>query len=113
MGEKKEDEHRYFPRYHAVAEKFDGQLLVVETNEPFAGKIVDVSRDGAGVLSTQQIEPGSHLVLKFAGKNISFVVRHCQSDLIFKGKYRVGLMRIGSTKENLLQLFLRYGFVAD
>ena len=113
MGEKKADELRYFPRYHAVAENFDGQLFLAQTNELFAGQIVDVSRDGAGVLSIQQVEAGSHIVLKFAGKSISFVVRHCQSDLIFKGKYRVGLMRTGSTKENLLQLFSLHGFVSE
>ena len=113
MAEKKADEHRYFPRYHAVADNFDGQLFVAESNEEFRGQIVDVSRDGAGVLSTQQIEAGSHIVLKFAGKNIQFVVRHCQSELIFKGRYRVGLMRTGSTKENLLQLFSLHGFVTE
>ncbi len=113
MGEIKTSEHRYFPRYHAVAENFDGQLFLADSQIPFQGQIVDVSRDGAGVLSTQQVEAGSHMVLKFAGKSITFVVRHCQSDLIFKGKYRVGLMRVGSVKENLLQLFMLHGFVDD
>lgn len=113
MGEKKAEELRYFPRYHIVAENFDGQLFVVHSNELFLGQIVDVSRDGAGVLSTQQIDVGSHIVLKFAGKSIPFVVRHCQSDLIFNDKYRIGLMRTGSAKENILQLFSLHGLVVE
>jgi len=113
MGEKKTIEHRYFPRYHTVDEQFDGELFFSESMQPFKGQIVDVSRDGVGALGTQQVEAGSHILLKFAGKNIPFVVRHCQPDLIFKDKFRVGLMRSGSSKENLLQLFSLYGFVLD
>lgn len=112
MGELKLDDQRYFPRYHAVADNFAGKLFREEDLSEIPGQVMDVSRDGIGILVTTPQETGQHVVLRFSGKSVVFVVRHCQEDLIFKGKYRAGLMRVGSTKENLLQLFSLHGFLA-
>lgn len=112
MGELKVDDQRYFPRYHAVIDAFSGKLFYAENQAEISGQVMDVSRDGVGVLVTTPLQSGNHIILKFGGKCIVLTVRHCQEDLIFKGKYRAGLMRVGGAKENMLQLFAAHGFLA-
>lgn len=111
MGELKSDNQRYFPRYHAVSESFDGKLYIETNMAEISGQVVDVSRDGIGILVQGPLKSGEHIVLKFSDKSVVFTVRHCQDDLIFKGKYRAGLMRVGGAKENMLQLFSLHGFL--
>lgn len=112
MGIKKTAEQRFFPRYHAVAPSFDGRMYLESDRSSLEGVVTDVSRDGLGALLDRRLSQGDHVILEVANKTLTFVVRHCQEDLIHRGKYRAGLQRIGAVKENVAQVFSALGYLA-
>ena len=113
MESRKPADQRYFPRYEAVSQEFRGQMhLQSDPARPLDGQVTDVSRDGIGAVLNQPVAVGEHIVLRFANRSLTFIVRYCQEDLIHRGKYRVGLQRIGVVKDNVAQIFSALGYLA-
>lgn len=110
MGARQPKEERYFPRYLSVSKSFEGRLRLDEVD--LDAQVLDVSRDGLGVLLSKPVEKGQNIELRAFERSIYFQVAHCHEDLIFKGKYRCGLHRAGSA-ENLVSLFRASGFIDD
>lgn len=113
MGYSKIADQRYFPRYHTVSDNFDGRLYLEADMSEIDGQVVDVSRDGIGVLADYPLAAGDRIVLSFHGRTLTFTVRHCQEDLIYRGKFRAGMMRIGETKENVALIFSTLGLLSS
>jgi hypothetical protein len=109
MGARKTAEERFFPRYISVTSQFTGKLF-----RPMGAaldcRVVDVSRDGLGVISETIVNKGETIELHTLERVIQFQVAYCMDDLIHHGKFRWGLRRVGS-QENLVSLFAANGFI--
>ena len=110
MGAQKPKEERFFPRYITLTARFAGELFRTGKNHALDCRVMDVSRDGLGVLSKDTVAKGETIELHTLGRVIQFQVAYCIDDLISRGNYRWGLRRIGST-ENLVSLFAANGFI--
>ncbi len=110
MAVQKTAEQRFFPRYISVTNRFDGEVFRPATDILLECHVVDVSRDGLGVISNVEVQKGETLELRVLGRVILFQVAYCLEDLIHRGKYRWGLHRTGSA-ENLVSLFMANGFI--
>lgn len=113
MGARKPAEERFFPRYLNVSKGFSGRLGVGPDHATtLLCKVLDVSRDGLGILADAEVKAGETVGLTgVADHEIVFKVAHCEPDLIYKGKYRVGLQQKGT--ENLVSLFRAKGLIDD
>lgn len=108
-GAQKPAEERFFPRYITLTGPFAGELRR-PGGKPLECRVVDVSRDGLGVLSAVVVKKGETLELHSLERVIHFQVAYCIDDLISHGNYRWGLRRVGSN-ENLVSLFAANGFI--
>lgn len=111
MGARKPAESRYFPRFHNVVGPFPGRFITKEEAEVTA-RVLDVSRDGLGILVEKPIRAGDVLDLEVtddAGKRIAMTIVYCVPDLIHKNSFRVGLRRVGTAAENLVNIFSSRG----
>ena len=102
MGLTKPSENRWFPRYHTVTCEYAVRLEA--PGDALQARIVDVSRDGLGVLLGRGVEAGALYEFVLDGKRVKMQIVYCQRDLIHHGSWRAGLRRVGSA-ENLVGLF--------
>lgn len=102
MGLPKTKEDRWFPRYHTV--NADCLIQLKSADEALNARVLDVSRDGLGVLVSREIKSGAAFEFELDGKRIKMQVVFCQRDLIHAGMWRSGLRRVGSA-ENLVNVF--------
>lgn len=102
-------EERFFPRYITITGPFAGELRR-PGGKALECRVMDVSRDGLGVLSPVVVNKGETLELHTLERVIHFQVAYCIDDLISRGDHRWGLRRIGSN-ENLVSLFAANGFI--
>ena len=109
-GAQKPNEERFFPRYITVTSEFAGEIYRAGKGQPLDCRVMDVSRDGLGVISKNAVQKGETLELHTLERVIQFQVAYCMDDLISRGNYRWGLRRVGST-ENLVSLFAANGFI--
>jgi hypothetical protein len=112
MGVRRPANERFFPRYLSVSNAFVGTLRAGEGGPELDCKVIDVSRDGLGVLSNTPVDKNSVVELEVQDRKILLRVAYCLDDLIHKGRYRLGLHRTGSS-ENLVNLFSAAGFLVD
>lgn len=96
-------ENRWFPRYHTVNREF--RISFLAADGAVNARLLDVSRDGLGVLVDREVSKNAALAFELEGKHIKMSVVYCQKDLIHVGWFRVGLRRQGS-QENLVGLFV-------
>ena len=112
MSAKTRNDERFFPRYLAVSKSFDGKLLLADSGARWDAQVLDVSRDGLGVLANTPVPKGGIIELHVEGRQLRFQIVYCNDDLIHRGRFRCGLRRVGST-ENLINIFSAAGFVSD
>src|SRR5688500_13943921 len=74
MGVRRPREERYFPRYHNVTGAFPGRLVEYGTEKEVAAKVIDVSRDGVGVLTEAPVTPGQVLHLVIDDKKVALAI---------------------------------------
>ncbi len=108
MGLRKPDEDRWFPRYHTV--NADVCVRLEAPGDTRNARVLDVSRDGLGVLVEREMKAGDLFEFELDGKRIRLNVVYCQRDLIHPGSHRAGLRRVGSA-ENLIGLFSSQGYL--
>jgi hypothetical protein len=106
---------RWLPRYHTVTGEFQGKL-VDATGENLVLRVLDVGREGLGVLVSTRIAPGTVLTLEMSagGKDVRMpmTVVYCEPDLIHVGRLRCGLHRVKTgPQENLVSLFAACGLL--
>ncbi len=94
---------RWLPRYHTVNREYHVELSP-KAGGALSARLLDVSRDGLGILLEREVRAGETYDLEVDGKGIRVKVVYCIRDLIHAGAYRVGMQRVGST-ENLVSLF--------
>ena len=110
MAARKPQDERFFPRYVNVTEAFDGRLVV--DGRELEARVIDVGRDGLGILADDRVPEGSTVELVLTGdRRLTFHVVYCMDDVIHRGRFRCGLQRYGST-ENLVSLFGAAGYLA-
>jgi hypothetical protein len=110
MGQAKPSEQRWIPRYHSVIGDYHAQLIQGSGSEAreVKARVIDVSRDGLGILVNEALNPGTHLTLIIEDKQIQLQVVYCVKDLIHYDNHRCGLQRMASA-ENLVNLFSAAG----
>lgn len=108
MAKENPKEQRFFVRYRAVKPGFPGRLLDASGHEINA-RIVDVSRDGLGVLLTRSLPSGSLLAIEIGDRRVELSVVYCLPDLIHTGEFRAGLRRRGA--DNLESWFAQLGLI--
>ena len=109
MGARKPQDERYFPRYVTVSDAFDGRLVL--EGQELEARVIDVGRDGLGILADRAVPEGSTVELVLSGdRRMTFHVVYCMDDVIHRGRYRCGLQRYGSS-ENLVSLFGAAGYL--
>jgi hypothetical protein len=109
MGARRSASDRWFPRYYDIVGPCPARLYFGD-GRPFEFRIVDVSRDGLGVIAPEPIAKDTVLQLDIGDRKISMRVVHCNEDLIYAGNFRVGMHRISSS-ENLVSLFAATGCI--
>jgi hypothetical protein len=87
---------------------FPGKLLRAVDQREVMGKPVDVSRSGLGVLSAEQMDPGTELFLEIQGQRIALQIAWGQKDFGKRDLFRYGLVTV-NPDDNLELLFLRTG----
>jgi hypothetical protein len=109
MGVKRLAEDRWFPRFVSVSSAFDGHLELAG-GQPLEARVLDVGRDGLGVIAAAAAKIGDALDLVVGDKRIALTVVYCYGDIIHQGAYRLGLQRRGGS-ENLVSLFAAAGYL--
>ena len=71
-----------------------GKLKLSGTERELACRPVDVSRNGIGVIMSEQIEPGTDLVLVVRNREIHLQVAWGQQDFAKQDQFRYGLVTI-------------------
>lgn len=104
MGLRRPVVKRGFPRYREVKENFPGRFESEDNGTELSIKVLDVSRDGLGILVDEWLEAGNTVKMHLNDREILFSVVYCNPDLIYPDRYRCGLHRYGS-QENLVNLF--------
>lgn len=104
---------RWFPRHHVVSPSFRGRLAFAadDHGRGIEAKVIDVSRDGLGVVVGTMVRPGQIFHLLFGDREIPMVVIYCIPDLVVPGCYRCGLQRRSSCADNLVSLFTEHGLI--
>lgn len=102
---------RMFPRYLAVRPDFGGRLTLKASDLP--ATVIDVSREGLGVLMTSPVRSGEVVELHCEGRKIPMAVIYCVNDLIHPGAYRCGLRQAQTSRENLIALFKAAGWLDE
>lgn len=110
MAQTKPKEQRWIPRYHSVIGDYHAKLVHGSgaTVRDITARVLDVSRDGIGILVGEPLSAGTQLTLTVDDKQIQLQVVYCVKDLIHYDHHRCGLQRVVSS-ENLVNLFSASG----
>ncbi len=112
MGLRRPDEERFFPRYVQVeTSRFSGRLTKADDGTELSVQVIDVGRDGIGMIVETPLPAGLAIELSLADKKVGMLLVYCMQDLINPERYRCGLRRRG-TQENLINLFAAAGCLA-
>jgi len=87
-----------------------GKLIVQldgQTSEVI-GKPVDVSRNGLGLIISQQLDPGTEVTLQMQDHNVAFQIAWGQRDFGKQDMFRYGLVTL-NPEDNVESIFLRTG----
>ena len=110
MAQAKTADDRWFPRYHSVLKEFWLEWTPVGGGPTSDARLLDVSRDGLGLLAPQPLQSGAIYEVTIDGRPFKFNVVYCIKDLIHPGEFRIGAQRVGSS-ENLVSLFAGQGCI--
>lgn len=81
-----------------------GKLMLGGTERELVCRPVDVSRNGLGVIMSEQMEPGTDLILKVRNHEIHLQVAWGQQDFAKQDQYRYGLVTV-DPRSDMEQMF--------
>jgi hypothetical protein len=104
----KRQERRWYPRAFDVDGTLPGALTRSDNNEVIDCEVCDVSEDGLGIITNQELARSIELVLDLGSSKIRFRIVHCRPESMRKGFHRCGLQAI-DCPTNLIELFTAQG----
>ena len=85
-----------------------GKLLVAGKERVLNCRPVDVSRNGLGVIMSDQIEPGTELILTYRNKEVHLQIAWSQQDFAKQDQFRYGLVTL-DPRDDLEGVFIECG----